>query len=948
MTRSSFAQFRTKVVRDLAWSLSSPSMLPNAVVDTTRLVNTEATLKWLQVLDDDPRELLTFLGHPRRRAKRLGFYMSALVEFFISNSPSLNTRKLVYARQVKENNTVVGSLKFVFECAPDDAEVRCALGATGDTQESLLCHWECSIKFFVGDHGAFVGPYLTETLNDRLEAGAKKLRLSQLDAVKRWASREFQKENAPLHFCAIVKGYLFYPEETCPVQQNRVARDHLRGTWARDIDELAMLLDGKDKLWAILPKPYWLSPCVAELHLSSQTYVVPAVHEIGALDPLDSYTLEELRPKLEINSEELPATPVMLAVLESTVDDPLRAFETARGFLLPSHWDSKTIASRRLLSDTVTDHRLFVSSENARVDDDDDDHEEIVAAEDACDLIQRLLGSEKSSGQRQQLLKNPDRLRDRARALLKATSEERGIEIGPLAVACCRELRRVKRTDATPLGFALVEAASDDFVHSSRCIEADQFYSEACRGEYRYLEIATKCCELLATDTERLESREYAAEKLINAHEKVPLEAAAKLVVLRGRDSATLSTTDLCAAIRRLVRAGALRSAEQLAIKADTEDGSEDDLIQVRTAVVDECRASGHLNLATKLERKWFEARRLSLSREQQYTTMRMPPVWIRSDALETTGKSLLRLGPSVGVRFMSNFCEDDLTEILGMDVEWPHDDKMAPPSLLQLATTNHEVIVYDLPNMTERGRRALSAYLSSPKIVILGFSVKGDIARLQQYAEFQNDGLWMKECSLRIIDLQTEKSLSLSGLCKRKLGFGLCKTFQCADWRMRPVQEHLLHYAALDAFALLVVASTSNVAFVERSIPTDREESDTTQTKSLALVAVKERWMRLVVVLPLTAKLSLEKVANLQKGRRYRFAETGAELEARFGAPRGQVGPFGPRAPVIFHDTLLDKRLSCGSGHRDHSAVFVAGAAALSELNREGEAAFFADVAIS
>jgi pentatricopeptide repeat protein len=59
-----------------------------------------------------------------------------------------------------------------------------------------------------------------------------------------------------------------------------------------------------------------------------------------------------------------------------------------------------------------------------------------------------------------------------------------------------------------------------------------------------------------------------------------------------------------------------------------------------------------------------------------------------------------------------------------------------------------------------------------------------------------------------------TTKSYSLSKLVARSCGLGLDKTCQCSDWEQRPLSAAQLQYAALDAWALLLVLrnSSSNV----------------------------------------------------------------------------------------------------------------------------------------
>ena len=163
-------RFRRKVVRDLAWAMSSPHVVgdpekerhetetrtssgektsdavPSAPrtrhprvfpdEDARRLL--EDSLPWLDALDADPSHMLDWIAS-QRGSNKLGFYFGALVEYGVRFNPSIGAEAVTVHRQVARSlgaGRMVGQLKLVFR----------SRGADGETK---ITHWEYNVKYFV-------------------------------------------------------------------------------------------------------------------------------------------------------------------------------------------------------------------------------------------------------------------------------------------------------------------------------------------------------------------------------------------------------------------------------------------------------------------------------------------------------------------------------------------------------------------------------------------------------------------------------------------------------------------------------------------------------------------------------------------------------------------------------------------------------------------------------
>jgi len=149
---------------------------------------------------------------------------------------------------------------------------------------------------------------------------------------------------------------------------------------------------------------------------------------------------------------------------------------------------------------------------------------------------------------------------------------------------------------------------------------------------------------------------------------------------------------------------------------------------------------------------------------------------------------------------------------VVGVDLEWSsRSTGWLEPSLalLQLATTQ-KVFLVDLASeaIQDEIGSLFHALLGEEQPLVLGFSFDNDLRQLSRSP-------WRDTCQdvRGLCDLQRLESPSgtqegLSSLVRRTMQRPLCKAEQRSCWHRRPLREAQRHYAALDAFVLLQIAS--------------------------------------------------------------------------------------------------------------------------------------------
>jgi len=243
-------------VRDLVWSMASPSLLaPQADVVSDMYCQSLVLhhQQWWMQLERDPLILNKWLD--RQKSSRLGVYFEHLIEFWL-------TQRVAHgyiASQVRLNRDkqTLGELDFLFMA-----------------EDHVLHHWETAVKFYLyyqPDDGVirWYGP----NTNDRLDIKLTRLKNHQLKLLQSAQGQAFLEAlKSGLQFetvqsSAFVKGYLFYPLTKQGWHRRwsgqDIAPDHLHGWWCHQADLeiwVNSMANSKDWRWLIVPRAHWLAP----------------------------------------------------------------------------------------------------------------------------------------------------------------------------------------------------------------------------------------------------------------------------------------------------------------------------------------------------------------------------------------------------------------------------------------------------------------------------------------------------------------------------------------------------------------------------------------------------------------------------------------------------------------------------------------------------------------
>lgn len=163
--------------------------------------------------------------------------------------------------------------------------------------------------------------------------------------------------------------------------------------------------------------------------------------------------------------------------------------------------------------------------------------------------------------------------------------------------------------------------------------------------------------------------------------------------------------------------------------------------------------------------------------------------------------------------------CYIEGCKVLGIDCEWkPNYEKGSKPnkvSILQVASEKRAFIfdliklATDVPDVLDN---CLISILHSSRILKLGYNFQCDVSQLtQSYGELKCFKHY--EMLLDIQNMFKEPRGGLSGLAKKVLGAGLNKTRRNSNWEQRPLSQHQLEYAALDAAVLVHIFSKGSPA---------------------------------------------------------------------------------------------------------------------------------------
>ena len=218
-------KFKHKVVRDLAWSICSSSLLKESLLVDAPLevVEINAFEVHLASLDENPKPLQDFLN--ANNTHRLGHYFEHLVFYWLTNSPRY---------ELIENNIPVRTEKGI-----SIGEVDLIVY---DKKEGLRQHWELAVKFFLAHQNTNQEPiYIGPNANDFLHLKLQKLQNHQCKILETTEGKGVLKR---LNICSIhtklfIKGMLFYhPQQVFKIPDN-IHGKHLKSWWVylREVDD---------------------------------------------------------------------------------------------------------------------------------------------------------------------------------------------------------------------------------------------------------------------------------------------------------------------------------------------------------------------------------------------------------------------------------------------------------------------------------------------------------------------------------------------------------------------------------------------------------------------------------------------------------------------------------------------------------------------------------------
>jgi len=290
---------RHRMVRDLAWTILSPSLLAPGSMAYAGAGDVWCRRNFLEyrgkliALDNDPAELIDAVGDPASMA--LGVYFEKLVAFWLAGSGRY--RVILRNQQVMGEGRTLGEFDFILY----------------DQRERSYCHWETAVKFYLGDgdtesFGAWHGPRRIDRLDKKFDRMTRRqIMLGDTpEGARLLASHGVMLSERRI----VLKGRLFYPVAShtvphrAPVGANH---GHLSGWWM-ERDEFMRRFGTATMRWARLPKHLWLSPIEA--------------------GDARSVTSAEILRELDADGADLPVCVAGIA----------GGGERERGFIVPAGW----------------------------------------------------------------------------------------------------------------------------------------------------------------------------------------------------------------------------------------------------------------------------------------------------------------------------------------------------------------------------------------------------------------------------------------------------------------------------------------------------------------------------------------------------------------------------------------------------------------------------------
>ncbi|MBB3104727.1 DUF1853 family protein [Azomonas macrocytogenes] len=248
-----FTRLRHPAVRDLAWALLAPSLLPASCpgqrhpLAASRWQHSPGSLAdWLLHQEDIPQNLQGWLA--RGSSRRLGIYYEQLWQFALHQAPDIDL--LAANLPIRDNGRTLGEFDLLLRDA------------------SGVHHLELAVKFYLGlnaenafRHGNWVGPGSADRLDQKLERLYRHQLLlsSRPEAIAVLATLGIEKTCSNFW----MSGYLFEPwPQACPTPPAPVEVEPVsaRARWLRRAQWPCFSASHPDLLWYPLSRHAWLAP----------------------------------------------------------------------------------------------------------------------------------------------------------------------------------------------------------------------------------------------------------------------------------------------------------------------------------------------------------------------------------------------------------------------------------------------------------------------------------------------------------------------------------------------------------------------------------------------------------------------------------------------------------------------------------------------------------------
>jgi len=240
--------YKHKIVRDLAWVLTSPPLLQPA----------DATIHWpapewyvqqfaasaslLTKLDSNPAELQHFLD--AKKDRRLGAYYESLWHYWLQQN---NRYDVLHKNlQIHAQQRTIGEFDLLIH----------------DRQSAQTQHWELAIKFYLGTGDTYQlsnwhGPRLNDNFSKKYHAlTSKQIKLAAHPASKAY----LQQADINIDSTRILlQGRLFYPRQQQMVLPQHACSAHQHSWWC-DSTLFNDTYPASTTRVQILEKPDWLTP----------------------------------------------------------------------------------------------------------------------------------------------------------------------------------------------------------------------------------------------------------------------------------------------------------------------------------------------------------------------------------------------------------------------------------------------------------------------------------------------------------------------------------------------------------------------------------------------------------------------------------------------------------------------------------------------------------------